>query len=158
MKQNKCHKNVRLVPQWKGPDIVSEVIENNKIILEPRIAHDKRHPNITMQQSKGKSGNFIRFRKWKSNTFAKTTGMARVIVFRTMKIKWLKNLTKMIMTQVSKPCVPQITGHLRSEDGVVGVGGGVLAQRITITCGIISEQNCLRLEILGRKTKRVKLN
>jgi hypothetical protein len=35
MKRNKCGKNVRLVPQWKGPDIVSEVIENNKIILEP---------------------------------------------------------------------------------------------------------------------------
>jgi hypothetical protein len=54
--------------------------------------------------------------------------------------------------------MPQITGQLRSEDGVANVGAGVLAQWIKITCGITSEQNCLRLEILDRKTKRVKFN
>jgi hypothetical protein len=111
-----------------------------------------------MQQSKGKSGNFIQIRKWKSNTFAKMTGMARVLVFRTMKIKRLENLTKMTMTRVSKPSMAQITRQLRSKDGVAGVGGGVVVQRIKIACGITSEQNCLRLEILDRKTKLVKFN
>jgi hypothetical protein len=134
MKRNKCGKKVGLVPQWKGQDIVSEVIKNNKIIRKPRIAH-----NITMQQSKWKSSNFIQFRKRKSNTFAKTTGMARVIVFGTMKIKRLENLIKMTVTGVPKSCLPQITGQLRKEDGVADIGAGVLAQRIKIACGITSE-------------------
>jgi hypothetical protein len=32
---NKSRKNVRLALQWKGPNTVSKIIENNKIILEP---------------------------------------------------------------------------------------------------------------------------
>jgi hypothetical protein len=64
----------------------------------------------------------------------------------------------MTVTGVAKPCVPQVTGQLRSEDGVAGVRGVVLAQRIKVACGITSEQNCLRLEILDRETKRIKFN
>jgi hypothetical protein len=56
-----------------------------------------------------------------------------------MKIKRLKNLMKMTVTRVSKPCVPQITGQLRSEDGVTGVRGVVLVQWIKVACGIILE-------------------
>jgi hypothetical protein len=67
-------------------------------------------------------------------------------------------MTKMTVTKVAKPSMPKITEQQCSEDGVADVGAGVLAQWIKIVCGITSEQNCLRLEILDRKTKRIKFN
>jgi hypothetical protein len=54
--------------------------------------------------------------------------------------------------------VPHVTRQLRSEDGVVGAGGAMLAQWIKVSCGMTLEQNCLHLEILDRKTKWVKFN
>jgi hypothetical protein len=49
MEGSECGKDIGLAAQWKGPDIMSMIIEYDKIILKTRITDYRRGPNVTMQ-------------------------------------------------------------------------------------------------------------